>query len=81
MVTKILLLNGTFGINSSKLLLFIKMALNAENKQIPIVFLHFTAQKITATAHEPSYLFKNYYGSKSILILSMCVKIAQHPLL
>lgn len=48
---KLLLLDGTFGINSSKSLLFIGMVVNAENKGIPIMFFHFTARKTAAAAH------------------------------
>jgi hypothetical protein len=48
---KLLLLDGTFGVNSSHSLLFIGMAINHENKGIPIVFFHFTAQKMAAATH------------------------------
>jgi hypothetical protein len=48
---KLLLLDGTFGINSARSLLFIGMAINNENKGIPIVFFHFTARKTSAATH------------------------------
>lgn len=40
---KLLLLNGTFGVNSTRLLLFIGMVINTDRKGIPVVFIHFTA--------------------------------------
>ncbi|KAG1746910.1 hypothetical protein EDB19DRAFT_1826291 [Suillus lakei] len=48
---KLLLLDGTFGINSTQSLLFIGMARNHKNKGIPIVFFHFTAWKTSAATH------------------------------
>jgi hypothetical protein len=48
---KLLLLNGTFGVNSFCSLLFISMAVNHKNKGIPIVFFHFTARKTAAATH------------------------------
>ena len=48
---KLLLLDGTFGINSARLLLFIGMVIDEDRKGIPIVFFHFTAQKVTQAAH------------------------------
>jgi len=48
---KLLLLDGTFGINSARSLLFIGMVIDDDRKGIPIVFFHFTARKITKAAH------------------------------
>ena len=48
---KLLLLDGTFGVNSARLLLFIGMVINTDRKGIPVIFIHFTAQKSTTAAH------------------------------
>ncbi|KAG2063595.1 hypothetical protein BDR04DRAFT_1163528 [Suillus decipiens] len=48
---RLILFDGTFGINSAQSLLFIGMAINHENKCIPIVFFHFTAWKTSAATH------------------------------
>ena len=48
---KLLLLDGTFGVNSARSLLFIGMVIDADRKGIPVVFIHFTARKSTTAAH------------------------------
>lgn len=48
---KLLLLDGTFGVNSARSLLFIGMVIDMDHKGIPVVFIHFTARKSTMAAH------------------------------
>ncbi|KAG2114687.1 uncharacterized protein F5147DRAFT_570229, partial [Suillus discolor] len=48
---KLLLLDGTLGINSAHSLLFIGMVVDNAKKGIPVVFFHFTAKKSTTAAH------------------------------
>ena len=47
----LLLLDGMFGVNSARSLLVIGMVIDAEQKGIPVVFIHFTTRKSTIAAH------------------------------